>query len=496
MTLKTIKESEMGSVKIKDVFKKYALNFTDIGSNSNKFYLLELQESDNNEFYIYTSYGRTGGTQNKEYRICSSRDQAETEAEKIIKSKKKKGYVEVKLVKTDIGSELGKSQIETSKVSIDDLNKVGIQVTNDDSASKLHPEVKDLVKTWFGITAEFVELNLDTKKSPLGQLSLDQVIKGKDILEECRKLVQVKRKDIKELTNLSNQYYSNIPFNFGYKKINADELRLDNDSKIDQAFDVLDVLGTAKDVQGVISKKNAVDEQYNTLNADLDYIAPSDPVWKWIDAMFHGTRASNHHFLGKLKIHKIFKLARKKEDKYFLETAEEIAKESCKFNPSEVYAKYVKSRPDVPKELESLYKKANILPGWHGTRSANMIGITTKGLLIRPSGVTYNGAIFGPGNHFASNSTKAVNYSDCKGSYWAQGGSKTAYLFLADVAFGKQKIVHHGHYYTRDNIRPDHSIWAKAGGSLYNDEFITYVNSGKGQQHILRYIIEFESQAK
>jgi hypothetical protein len=98
--------------------------------------------------------------------------------------------------------------------------------------------------------------------------------------------------------------------------------------------------------------------------------------------MLHETRASNHSFLGKLKTHKVFKVARKKEDVHFLETAEKIVKECGKSTPSDVYAKLVKERPDVPKEMRDLYKHANILPGWHGTRRANMIGITTKGRRI------------------------------------------------------------------------------------------------------------------
>lgn len=95
-------------------------------------------------------------------------------------------------------------------------------------------------------------------------------------------------------------------------------------------------------------------------------------------------------------------------------------------------------------------------------------------------------------------STKSMNYCDIKGSYWAQGNNKTAYLFLGDVAFGNQKLAAGSHMYTKTNIKPNHSVWAKSGGSsgLYNDELITYTPTGAGQQHALRYIIEFETQVK
>jgi hypothetical protein len=158
----------------------------------------------------------------------------------------------------------------------------------------------------------------------------------------------------------------------------------------------------------------------------------------------------------------------------------------------------VKKRPDLSKEMQELYQKANILPGWHGTRRANMIGITTKGLLIRPSGVIHAGSMYGDGIYWAVHSTKSINYCDVRGSHWAQGNNKTAYLFLGDVAFGNQEMAGGSRMYTKKNISPNHSVWAKSGGNsgLYNDELITYTASGPGQQHALRYIIEFETQAK
>lgn len=497
MTLKVLKGSDADSIVIADSLKRWTLNYTDIINNSNKCYNLEVITDKKGKFFLHTQYGRVGGTLAKEFRECSSQSEAEKEAEKIVKSKAKKGYVEVKLLKADLGSDIGKSKVEVNKVSVDQLAKVGIKIAeSEEHKSKLQPEIQNLVKTWFGITADFVELNLDTKKSPLGQLSLDQVTKGRDILEECRKIIAAKKKDIEELNKLSNQYYSNIPFNFGYGRINPDALRLDDNVKIDKAFDVLDVLADAKDVQSVISKKSAVDDQYNTLNADLSYIDPKDPIWKWLDRMLHDTRASNHSFLGKLKTHNIYKVARKDEDKHFLAAAEEIAKTCGKHTPSDVYAKLVKDRPDIPKEYQDLYKKANILPGWHGTRRANMIGITTKGLLIRPSGVVHAGSMYGDGIYWATNSTKSINYTDANGSYWAGGNAKTAYLFLADVAYGNQKVVSNSGMYTKKSISPHHSVWAKAGSAVYNDEIITYTPSGPGQQHNIRYIIEFETKVR
>jgi len=496
MSLPVIKNLQVNVV---ESVKRWTLNFTDIELNNNKYYNLEIVKSDKGEYYLYTQYGRVGApSPAKEYRACTSPTQAETEAQSIIKSKTKKGYVEVKLAKADVGSDIGKTKVDSS-VSVEALKKLGATVVEESATpSKLHVEVQDLVRTWFGVTQEFIDLNLDTAKCPLGQLSLDQIDVAKKILDEARQQVHAKKPDAQELNKLTSQYYSNIPHVLPHR-INADLLRFDDDPKIDKALDILDVFMDAKNVQAVISRKSAVDSQYATLKADLEYVEVGSPVWKWIDTMMLCTRASNHGSLGKLKTHKVFRVNRNGEEKNWLSTSEDIAKECGKYVPSEVYAKYLDKREDLDKDIAKLYKNANILPGWHGTRRANMIGITTKGLLIRPSGVIHAGSAFGDGIYWATNSTKSMNYCDCKGSYYAAGGSsKTAYLFLADVAFGNQKIVAGSHFYSKSSIKPNHSVWAKSGGGsgLYNDELITYTPTGSGQQHRIRYIVEFETQAK
>lgn len=103
----------------------------------------------------------------------------------------------------------------------------------------------------------------------------------------------------------------------------------------------------------------------------------------------------------------------------------------------------------------------------------------------------------GDGIYYATNSTKSINYCDVKGSYWAQGNNKTAYLFLCDVAYGNYKHATGSSFYTKKNINPAHSVFAEAGKSgVINDEIIVYEPAGPSQQHIIRYIIEFETQVK
>jgi poly [ADP-ribose] polymerase len=476
-----------------EVIRRVTLNFTDIEKNNNKYYSGEIQLANTGQARIFTDYGRVGSTPTQEVRLCDSVAEAQKEFDKLVKSKIKKGYTEIKLVKADVGSDLGKQKVEQELVTANTLSNLKVKF-NEIAKSKLHTEVQSLVRGWFGDTAMFIQRNLDTAKCPLGQLSLHQINLGKDILNQARTIC-TNKPDVQELNKLTSSYYTNIPHVLGHK-INVDALRFDSNEKIDRALDILDVFSDAKNIEKVLGDKSSIDSQYESLKADIEYVEQDSPIYKWIDAMFHETRAANHKGLGKIKVLKVYKLHRRNEEKIFNTTMETIAKECGKFNPPQILAGFTKNRPDSDKDLLDFYSRSNTFPVWHGSRKANMVGITTRGLLIRPSGVAHAGSMFGDGVYWASNSTKAVNYTDAKGSVWAKGNADSAFLLLADCAFGNQRVAYRSHFFTKKELKTDHSVWAQAGQGLYNDEFIVYNPSGEQQQHRVRYVVEFATQVR
>jgi poly [ADP-ribose] polymerase 2/3/4 len=485
---KVIKEADMGDVKIEDSLKRWTLNYTDIELNSNKFYNLEIVKT-NKGFFLYSQYGRTGGTAAKEYRSCVDQHQAETEAEKIVKSKVKKGYVQILLAKVDVGSEIAKVKISSSIVSEDTATKLGFTI-KEDIKSSLHPAIQSVVKTWFGSIEQFIIDTLDTSKCALGQLSLDQINKGRDLLLEARKLVAAGAKDIGELNSISSKYYSNIPMNFGYRKLDINQLRFDDNNKLDTAFDILDTLENAKGSEKVLTKKNAVDEQYKSLKTEMEWIDHTDPAYKWIDTLFHKTRARNHSGLGKLIVSNVFRLIRNQEYEKFLQTASKFSASNYNLIVPDNYQPHWADRPKDHKDYESIRKSANILPLWHGSRTPNFPKIISSSLQMRKPGFTVAGSMFDKngGLYFANSSSKSVGYTSIANSAWSGGNDKKAYLFLSDVCLGKAKIADRAYPYTLDNIKPHTSVWAKAGTALYNDEYIVYTE----QQNWLRYVVEFE----
>lgn len=460
---------------------------TDVVKNSNKFFHIEVQISVDGKARIFTMYGRVGKVSAKEYRYYPSEFACLHDYNALIKKKrdrKKDPYREVDLAITSIGSEGAKEIKKAMNITAPSLPT---------KQSKLHHEIQRLVKSWFGSTGYFIEMNL---KCPLGQLTTEQIDKGRKVLDECKNLINKGQVVSKEVDTLTSQFYSLIPHILPHK-INPDTLRLNTIQRVMEKHNTLDTFMSAKNVSSVLDKGSAVDDQYKTLNADLEWLDPSTDLWRWVDAMVHKTRAHNHSALGKIKLHNVFILNRHGEDKYFQSRADRIAgkRKLNDWTMPKILKDVGEGRPDLKPNEKAFYRKANILPLFHGTRNENMLNITTKGLLIRPSGAVYSGSAFGDGTYFASNSTKSLNYSSCKGTYWAKGDASRGFLFLADVCLGDPKIVNTSGFYNNQNIKPHHSVWAN-GGYLINEEFITYYPSGENQQHQLKYILEIETNAK
>ena len=221
--------------------------------------------------------------------------------------------------------------------------------------------------------------------------------------------------------------------------------------------------------------------------------------FKFLSDYFMSSKVSNHGF-GSASVKNIWALDRKgKSVDYFMENTDRIAK-ACGNHYFEKEAKNLNNtagswvpgvRPDLDPKTKDLYTRANTWLCWHGTRSANVVGITKRGLLVRPSGAIHTGSMFGDGKYFAWQSTKSLNYTD--GGYWTGGRSKNTsrFMFLLDVSLGKMFTAPRSSFY---NKAPNgyHSIYGKAGSSgwLRNDEMITYDCQEKDTQSRIRYLFE------
>lgn len=471
------------------------LNFFDLSGSkaktkgsSAKSYIAELQISKNgDECQIYTIWGATGAAnQTKEWRHYSNRAQAEKDFAAIIKSKINKGYVEIDVAQRALGSSEAKAI--TKAVTLNNVDKTT------KTASALHPEVQRVVAELFNVTNNWT---IKTLKCPLGQLTNNQIDKGRALLDEAQTIVnnnnKLSKNNLKDIERITNDFYSAIPHNLGQGfRGQMTQLLLDDKLKIAQKSEDLDLLLDAKAMGASLNNDAQIDEKYKSMQADICFVENESDEFKWINKLLLGTRASNHHYLGKIKLLTIWKVARKNEDTIFIKNTEKIAKECGKIVIPDIMKNDIKNRPNLSKELEELYSKSNTLPLWHGTKDTSLLPIIRNGFLIRPSGAIITGAMYGSCIYKSSSSTKSINYTNINGSYWAKGNKDKAFMFLSDATLGNQLIATGARQYTRENIKPYHSVWAKGGsGGVINDEFMLYNQSGENQQHCIRYLLEF-----
>ncbi len=135
---------------------------------------------------------------------------------------------------------------------------------------------------------------------------------------------------------------------------------------------------------------------------------------------------------------------------------------------------------------------------WHGSRNENWLSIMENGLVLRPAHAVITGKMFGYGLYFADKCRKSLNYTSLRGSYWVGGTDTRAYLALYDVHVGHQlKLLRHASWCYELNEqrlqerkkrfgKPYHSLFARGGVDLLNNEYIIYNQS----QCTVRYLVE------
>jgi len=340
-----------------------------------------------------------------------------------------------------------------------------------------------------------------TLKCPLGQLTNAQIDRGREALNRAKKIVNAAKsltqKRTEELEELTNQFYGLIPHNLGAgARGKMTELRLDSIDKIVGKEQDLDTLLDAKQVNAVLQADSTLDDKYKSLGCDFDEVPPG-PLFDFLVQYFSGSMVRGHGYGGS-QVSRIWSMRRKdaKEEAFYV-NADRIAKKCGKHTFAEEAASLSgkksklwvpDKRPDLEADERKLFNSANVWLCWHGTRSANLVGITRRGLLIRPTGAVHTGSMMGDGKYFAWQSSKSLNY--CDGGYWTGGHSgKARYMFLLDVAMGRMYHQQTSHFF-KAPPRGYHSVYGKAGRSLRNDEMITYDFEDKQNQSAIKYLFE------
>jgi hypothetical protein len=113
---------------------------------------------------------------------------------------------------------------------------------------------------------------------------------------------------------------------------------------------------------------------YQGLKCDISWLDPKSDEYKEIKKLYdEGQSPINSNFYGKLKVGRVWKLEQQGRKTDF-----------------DAYAQEVVKKPNA----------TGVIPGWHGTRTENLMGICKTGLVTPanlPKGVHVTGRAFGLG---------------------------------------------------------------------------------------------------
>jgi len=431
------------------VKEKAMLIFTDAKENNNKFYELLLNDDDS----VDTRWGRVGAEGQKKTVYGGK-----YEFDRILRSKTSKGYVLSKTIGINISSG-GQDKTALAETAKRDLVKADI--STDKNASVLLKLVERLAEMNRHqiMAASNGNIKVDETgliTTPLGLVTPSTITEARVFLNKIEKYCSNKSFTSNDYINALEEYLRLIPQKVPtrrgwYENFFTDFSSLTaQNSLLDQLEGSLDLYKSKEEEMRKKMGESApvIEKVFQT---QLEIVTDVNIINKI--NKFYLDNKNDRHVSSHLKLKNVFEL----------------------------------KNPTLESRFEAVSKKVgNTKMLWHGTRAFNVLSILKGGLIIPKSGGSYqiNGRMFGNGVYFSDQSTKSLNYSY---GYWDAGGKDdNCFMFVADVAMGKE-YVPSGPSYDLPKAGYD-STFAKANKSgVMNNEMIVYdIN-----QCYLRYLCEF-----
>jgi poly [ADP-ribose] polymerase len=457
-----------------EVVKKAVLQVTDIKTNRNKYYAIELHhggDGDGARYRVYTHYGRTDDLETnpdagqKECRYFEAKWEAEACYDSIYRQKTgaSKGYKEIALASTKIGSQkargTGAGQIDARTLErLAQARPGGEGVAP--AVSKLQPGVQDLVRYVYDEAKGALTSTVSAKitahgiETPLGILTLGQIEKGEAILTSLYDLFQDKKakRRAEEMLRLSGEFYTAIPHRIGRSRaavagavINTLEAFEQKQTTLQLMKDMLQVNGEA----GNVLFDARVDQEYEALGSRVEWVEPGCSEFKEMaDHVVHSQIKSK-----RIQVRNLFRVRREAEWAQFTESI------------------------DNHKLL------------FHGSRIQNWVGILSHGILLPKIVVSMgvhrtDAGWLGHGIYFGDAACTSFFYT-------TPGKKKTSFMAIARVALGKMKDytkITYGLTAPPAGYHSCHGVRAKAlrPSEFADDEFVVY----DVRQQRLEYLVE------
>jgi poly [ADP-ribose] polymerase len=422
---------------------------SDVRKNNNKFWYIELYDN----AMVVTRYGRVGKKEQRREKSFVSQGSAEVFYSDKIREKTREGRngeiayrplnvvqdgeaVEGKVINDVRLKDIAVKQIKSKNKSIvqkmiEYFTSVNAHNITDATGGQItFNQTTGLFSTPLGIVTQ---ANIDEANRLLVQIG-DKVAKG----EYDRKL-----------EDLTNSYLMLVPQDLGMSKIHVESV-FRNVQAVQRQKSIVDSLEAS--LASIASKPvdDAKAEAEAIFDVELDLVTDSKII-NSIKRKFKDGINQNHDSAG-LKVKTVY--------------AVRIAKEDDAFKQGSIVG--------------------NIKELWHGTRVSNILSILKCGLVIPPSSSAHcTGRMYGDGLYFSDQSTKSLNYSH---GYWGGSQDDNCFMFLAEVAMGKEYSASRG-WGSSYPVAGYDSTFAKGGTAVMNNEMVVY----KTAQARLKYLVEFSA---
>ncbi|EES02927.1 hypothetical protein BDA96_03G167900 [Sorghum bicolor] len=402
------------------------LNQTNVGNNNNKFYIIQALESDAGEhFMVYHRWGRVGAGVQDKLLPFQTRGRAIYEFKRKFQEKTSNLWSNRKNFKpyankyTWLETDYGETEKETNKTE-----KKG-SITNRIKETQLETRTAQFISLICDISMmkqQMVEIGYNADKLPLGKLSKSTILKGYDVLKRISNVISMADKG--QLEQLTGEFYTVIPHDFGFRKMS--EFIIDTPEILKAKLEMVEALGEIEIATKLLEDDSSDQDdllyaRYKQLRCDFTPLEADSEEYSMIKTYLMNTHEETHSGYT-VDIVQIFKMSRHGETERFQKFA----------------------------------STGNRMLLWHGSRLSNWAGILSQGLRIAPPE-----ALFGKGVHFADMFSKSANYC-C-----ASKASRSGVLLLCEVALGDMNELLNGDY--NANNLPKGKLSTKRVGQMTPD---------------------------
>ncbi|KAH9786465.1 poly (ADP-ribose) polymerase 2 [Citrus sinensis] len=394
------------------------LNQTNVGDNNNKFYVIQLLESDGGgEYMVYNRWGRVGMKgQDKIFGPYNLQDTAINEFEQKFFAKTKnhwsnrRQFTSYPKCYTWLEMDYSANQKEESVVHEKPNSTINIQPRN----TKLEPCVAKFISLICNISMMkqlMMEIGYNANKLPLGKLSKSTILKGYDVLKRIADVIHLP--DRRKLEELS-------------------DFVIDTPQKLKLKLEMVEALGEIEVATKLLEDDTEIQadplySHYQRLHCQLTPLEVDSLEFSLIANYLLNTHAKTHSAYS-VDIVQIFRVEREGETERF---------------------------------RKQFSNSKNRMLLWHGSRLTNWTGILSQGLRIAPPEAPATGYMFGKGVYFADMFSKSANYC------YASPSATAGVLLLCEVALGDMSELLYANY-DADKL-PDGKLSTKGVGQTAPD---------------------------